>query len=603
MYLSSQIESLARELAAHAYGNPHSINPSAMRSDFAVEDARDNMLRLFGTSSETHTLVLTRSGTGALKLVGDAFPWSEGSVFAHLRSNHNSVLGMRQQAQRHGARVGALDPEDVDAWLASSDIEPELRRSDQAEHFDDGSLGFPSEQGIGDRDAPATLWQRFQARLVSLVPVWITRLLPSPASSHASSLLAPLKRRGSKTYSLLAYPAKDNYAGVLYPLGWAEAARSKADRQHEWLTVLDTAAFAPVHALNLTETRADFAVFSFYKLFGFPTGVGALIVRNERLGLLRKTYWGGGSVFLATAQLDWHQLKDFPMRFEDGTLPFLDIVALQFGLRVFKDLGGTPAVERHAHAVSRYAYERLAALRHSNGAPMVRVFGAHARVEADGYERGGKKAAGMGTLPRGMDRRPLGQGSTINLLLLDPQGEVRSYRSAGLRMAQAGLHVRVGCTCNPGECYRAVGVTDAEVRDYARSKAGNYTVWEWIRVERRLEPHQEEAVEALDAANAQWGGFAFVDPSFSVGSSRSLREKHRESSSPAKKKRTVTRKLPLGSIRISFGHMSRFEDALAIVHFVESRYRDEPASEDPPEGSAPANAEMAQGALAFTVAH
>lgn len=46
----------------------------------------------------------------------------------------------------------------------------------------------------------------------------------------------------------------------------------------------------------------------------------------------RKLYWGGGSVFLATAHLDWRLPKPLgPERFEDGTLPFLDILALRHG--------------------------------------------------------------------------------------------------------------------------------------------------------------------------------------------------------------------------------------------------------------------------------
>lgn len=46
----------------------------------------------------------------------------------------------------------------------------------------------------------------------------------------------------------------------------------------------------------------------------------------------RKVYWGGGSVFLATATLDWKQLRPCgPERFEDGTLPFLNILGLQQG--------------------------------------------------------------------------------------------------------------------------------------------------------------------------------------------------------------------------------------------------------------------------------
>jgi hypothetical protein len=52
---------------------------------------------------------------------------------------------------------------------------------------------------------------------------------------------------------------------------------------------LDAAAFAPTHPLDLTAVPADFVCISFYKLFGWPTGIGALVVRKEDAGsFLRK---------------------------------------------------------------------------------------------------------------------------------------------------------------------------------------------------------------------------------------------------------------------------------------------------------------------------
>ena len=46
-------------------------------------------------------------------------------------------------------------------------------------------------------------------------------------------------------------------------------------------TLLDAAAYVPHAALDLTETPFDFVAISFYKMFGYPTGLGALIVRHD----------------------------------------------------------------------------------------------------------------------------------------------------------------------------------------------------------------------------------------------------------------------------------------------------------------------------------
>ncbi len=45
---------------------------------------------------------------------------------------------------------------------------------------------------------------------------------------------------------------------------------------------------------------ADFAVLSYYKLFGHPTGLGALVARKPALRLLAagRAFYGGGTVEL-----------------------------------------------------------------------------------------------------------------------------------------------------------------------------------------------------------------------------------------------------------------------------------------------------------------
>ena len=40
----------------------------------------------------------------------------------------------------------------------------------------------------------------------------------------------------------------------------------------------------------------------FYKLFGYPTGVGALVARRKALAKLKRGYFGGGTVQFASVQ-------------------------------------------------------------------------------------------------------------------------------------------------------------------------------------------------------------------------------------------------------------------------------------------------------------
>lgn len=69
---------------------------------------------------------------------------------------------------------------------------------------------------------------------------------------------------------------------------------AKSDASNTYLVVLDAAAYAATHALDLAAVQPDFVPVSFYKLLGYPTGLGALLVRKEAARQLNKVYFGGG---------------------------------------------------------------------------------------------------------------------------------------------------------------------------------------------------------------------------------------------------------------------------------------------------------------------
>jgi molybdenum cofactor sulfurtransferase len=60
--------------------------------------------------------------------------------------------------------------------------------------------------------------------------------------------------------------------------------------------LLDAAALAPTTMFSLSDTPVDAMAVSFYKMFGFPTGIGALIVRKSFLELLKRPWFSGGNV-------------------------------------------------------------------------------------------------------------------------------------------------------------------------------------------------------------------------------------------------------------------------------------------------------------------
>lgn len=79
--------------------------------------------------------------------------------------------------------------------------------------------------------------------------------------------------------ALFVYPAQSNYCGRKYPMEWLDKIKQKkmGFQQQDvycWYTVLDAACFIGTSELDLGHYKPDFVTLSFYKMFGFPTGLG-----------------------------------------------------------------------------------------------------------------------------------------------------------------------------------------------------------------------------------------------------------------------------------------------------------------------------------------
>jgi selenocysteine lyase/cysteine desulfurase len=70
--------------------------------------------------------------------------------------------------------------------------------------------------------------------------------------------------------------------------------------------LLDAAAYVPAHGLDLSAVHPDFVPVSWYKVFGYPTGVGCLIARREALARLRRPWFSGGTIAAVSVAGDWH---------------------------------------------------------------------------------------------------------------------------------------------------------------------------------------------------------------------------------------------------------------------------------------------------------
>jgi selenocysteine lyase/cysteine desulfurase len=231
--------------------------------------------------------------------------------------------------------------------------------------------------------------------------------------------------------NLFAYPAQSNFSGVKHSLDLVAKARSKG-----WHVLLDAAAFVPTNILDLEAVQPDFVTISFYKMFGYPTGVGALLIRKSALAKLNRPWFAGGTVNFASVQGQAHVLSPNEAAFEDGTLNYLSIPAVEIGLRHLQAIGMGLISER-VRCLTGWLLEELLALRHSNGRAMVRIYG-----------------------PTTTQAR----GGTVTLNLYDPQGHLLDYRRVEELAGADGISLRTGCFCNPGAGEMAEGLTEDDMR-------------------------------------------------------------------------------------------------------------------------------------------
>ena len=181
--------------------------------------------------------------------------------------------------------------------------------------------------------------------------------------------------------NLFAFPAQSNFSGVKHPLALIDDAHTSAAG-----TCCSTRrrSCRPTGSIS-GSVSPDFVAISFYKMFGYPTGVGCLLIRNAALATLRRPWFAGGTVNFATVQGRGHVLAPREAGFEDGTLNYLSIPAVEIGLRHLERVG-IDTIQTRVRCLTGWLLTELLALRHGNGRP----HGAHLRaVDADGARRHG----------------------------------------------------------------------------------------------------------------------------------------------------------------------------------------------------------------------
>jgi molybdenum cofactor sulfurtransferase len=364
LYANSQLIAHQDLLSKNVFGNPHSYNPTSHHATKLVESARQFVLDYFNASPEEYVCVFTQNASGALKIVGESYPFGDGCRYVLIFDNHNSVNGIREYANAKGANVQYIPV-----------VLPDLRV--------DESVLF-KELGSSDRGC----------------------------------------------YNLFAYPAQSNFSGVQHPLEWIEKAQALG-----WDVILDAAAFTPTNTLDLSKWKPDFVPLSFYKMFGYPTGIGALLARKDAINKLHRAWFAGGTTTVTSVRGKKYYPADAPACFEDGTVDYLNIPAVEIGLRHLQSIG-MEKIHTRVISLTGWLLKELIALEHSNGTPLVKIYG---------------------PLTTG-DR-----GGTVTLNFFDTSGELIRKHLLEKEANKRNISIRMGFFCNPGAGEIALDISTEEL--------------------------------------------------------------------------------------------------------------------------------------------
>ncbi len=242
-----------------------------------------------------------------------------------------------------------------------------------------------------------------------------------------------LHDRADRGRKLFAFPAQSNFSGVQHDLSLVAEARADG-----WDVLLDAAAFVPTNPFDVAAVAPDFAVLSFYKMFGYPTGIGCLLARRDTAKRLRRPWFSGGTVTVASVRGDGHYLHDGEAAFEDGTVDYLNLPAVAIGLQHLQAVG-LPAIHRRVGMLTEWLLDALTGLRYPNGAAVVEILG---------------------------PTNTLARGATVTFRVRDRHGHPVDEHRVEQLAGRARISVRTGCFCNPGAGEAAFGLRTEQLRPW-----------------------------------------------------------------------------------------------------------------------------------------
>jgi len=378
---TSLISQITTKLTSQLYTNPHSTSYSGTRTAEEIDRVREKvMLDLFGVKGEEGwDLVFTSGTTAGIKLVGECFfgKEAEGREYVYLDQAHTSLVGVRGYAEAEGKGKSRA--------ISWNDLV-------------DGSAGL--EGSTGDRLVGIPAQCNASGRRY-----FDNQLFPRLRNNDRK---APIK--GARTYYLLD----------------AAAYLSSSTRMDLSIISHDDA--------------PDYVVFSCYKLYGYPTGIGGLLVKRQssEVILRGKTYFGGGTVDALAPRSNWTMGRlGVTDVLEDGSVDVHGIIGVGQAEDVYDRLFGSLSDRsRYVRMLLGQLVQGMADMKHAGGQPVIKIY-----MES-------QEAARCSRLREGGDMA--GQGPIVNFNILHPSGRIIPPNEVDRLACIQNIHLRSGRHCNAG---------------------------------------------------------------------------------------------------------------------------------------------------------
>lgn len=416
-------------------------NPLSESDESFFADLRAREFARLDATNQAY-LDYTGSGLYGASQLERHHAWLAGEVLGNPHSDNRPSALADAAVERVRARIHAFfgaSPDEFEV-VFTSNASGAMKLVAEAFPFTSGSrfvMAMDNHNSVGGMRA----WAKRAGAQIDYLPLDAELRLDRPLEHLGAPGTGP---------SMFAYPAQSNFSGVKHSLDLVAEARSRGFR-----VFLDTAAYAPTNPLNFDELAPDFAGISFYKLFGFPTSVGALIARREALAELVRPWYAGGTVDYVSLQSDRHQLRPGAGAFEDGTLDFLGIAALEPGFDLLDEVG-MARLQRRVSALTAALLDEL--------------------------DRFGDRVVIYG--PRSIEQR----GGTVSFNLLEAAAPTEAGARGGAATAilpyeaiegagrEAGVAIRGGCFCNPGVGEIALGIEADEMSRCLDQVSGDFSM-------------------------------------------------------------------------------------------------------------------------------